>query len=45
MDFYKTENSCKVTITHEMDEIYSEYEELTIKGWNMIFDGLEKTLD
>lgn len=45
VDFYKTENSCKVSINHEMHEIYSEYEELTIKGWNMILDGLEKTLN
>ena len=45
VDFDKLGNGCKISITHEMDEIYSEYEELTIKGWNMIFDGLEKTLN
>lgn len=45
IDFEKTENGCRVLITHEMDDVWSEYEELTIQGWNMIFDGLEKVLN
>lgn len=39
--FEKTDNGCNVHILHEMDDIWSEYEELAIQGWNMIFDGLE----
>lgn len=45
IDFEKTENGCRILITHEMDDVWSEYEELTIQGWNMIFDGFEKVLN
>lgn len=44
INFEKTKRGCKVFITHEMDEVWSEYEDLAISGWNMIFDGLEKLL-
>lgn len=45
IDFEKTENGCRILITHEMDDVWSEYEDLAIGGWNMIFDGLEKVLN
>ncbi|MDG1995712.1 MAG: SRPBCC domain-containing protein [Emcibacteraceae bacterium] len=35
-------NGCIVHITHEMDDIYAEYEESTMEGWTMILNGLEK---
>ncbi|MDG1858408.1 MAG: SRPBCC domain-containing protein [Emcibacteraceae bacterium] len=41
VDIEQCENGCVVNITHEMDDIYSEYEALTIEGWTMIFNGLE----
>lgn len=44
VEFEKTENGCRVSVTHEMDDIWSEYEASAINGWNMIFDGLEKHL-
>lgn len=44
VDFSEEDVGCLVSVTHEMDAIYSEYEENAKSGWNMIFDGLEKTL-
>lgn len=35
-----TENGCLVSITHEMDNIYAEYEASATEGWNMILTGL-----
>ena len=45
LEFNGNDNQSSITVTHEMDDIWSEYEELTIQGWNMIFDGLEKHLN
>ncbi len=45
LEFSKTEAGCMITVTHEMDGIYEEYEELAIGGWNMIFDGLSDILN
>lgn len=42
--FKEKGNGCDVTVIHEMDDIYAEYEESAIGGWTMIFDGLEKQL-
>lgn len=44
VDISETDVGCLVTITHEMDDIYAEYEQSAVEGWNMIFDGLNKTL-
>ncbi|MCC3860767.1 SRPBCC family protein [Pseudemcibacter aquimaris] len=44
VDFETTDEGCRVSVTHEMDDIWSEYEASAIDGWNMIFDGLEKQL-
>ena len=40
VEFSAKENGCVVLITHEMDDIYAEYEASAVEGWNMIFDGL-----
>lgn len=45
IDFEKNGNGCIVTVTHEMDGIWAEYEESAVSGWNMIFDGLNKTIN
>lgn len=42
VDFKENGTGCTVTVTHEMDDIWAEYEQSAIDGWNMIFDGLEK---
>jgi len=44
VEISETENGCMVLVTHEMDDIYAEYEDSATNGWNMIFDGLEKIL-
>jgi len=41
VEISEMENGCAVHITHEMDDIYAEYEANTIEGWTMIFNGLE----
>lgn len=38
--FEACEKGCLVTVTHEMDDIYAEYEASAVEGWTMIFDGL-----
>lgn len=45
IEFDETDGGCMICITHEMDDIYSEYEDLTLEGWKMIFDGLDKILN
>ncbi len=44
IDFSETEKGCILSLTHEMDDIYAEYEESAIQGWNMILAGLAKTI-
>lgn len=44
VELSETESGCMVVVTHEMDDIYAEYEDSAINGWNMIYDGLEKLL-
>ena len=44
IDFERNGRGCIVTVTHEMDDIWSEYEESALSGWNMIFDGLNKNI-
>lgn len=41
VDIEPTDDGCTVHITHEMDNIYAEYEASAIEGWTMIFDGLQ----
>lgn len=38
--FEESEKGCLVTVTHEMDDIFAEYEASAIEGWTMIFEGL-----
>lgn len=42
VDITEKGEGCTVTVTHEMDDIWAEYEDSAVNGWNMIFDGLEK---
>lgn len=44
INFERKGDGCVVTVTHEMDDIWAEYEESAINGWNMIFDGLKNHL-
>lgn len=44
IDFERNGRGCIVTVTHEMDDIWSEYEESALSGWNIIFDGLNKNI-
>ena len=44
VQFSETDKGCMVTVIHEMDGIYEEYEELAKWGWNTIFDGLGNIL-
>jgi uncharacterized protein YndB with AHSA1/START domain len=44
IDFSITSNGCLIKLAHEMDAVWSEYEDLTIEGWTMVFNGLEKHL-
>ncbi|MBL4603429.1 MAG: SRPBCC domain-containing protein [Emcibacteraceae bacterium] len=39
-----TDDGCSLALTHEMDDIYSEYEQSAIEGWNMVLSGLEAVL-
>ncbi len=44
VDFAENGDGCTVTVTHEMDDIWAEFEQSAIDGWNMIFDGLGNQL-
>ncbi|HPF45926.1 MAG: SRPBCC domain-containing protein [Alphaproteobacteria bacterium] len=44
IEFKATEQGCSIILTHEMDDVYAEYEESAINGWTMIFDGLDAIL-
>lgn len=40
-----TDGGCALTLTHEMDPIWSEYTERTRDGWTQILTGLDRALD
>ncbi|MEZ5757083.1 MAG: SRPBCC domain-containing protein [Emcibacteraceae bacterium] len=44
IEFKANGKGCSIILTHEMDDIYAEYEKSAIKGWTMILDGLEAVL-
>jgi len=45
VEISQTAKGCVVSVTHEMDNIYAEYEASATEGWNMIFDGLSKYIN
>lgn len=44
IEFSPTDKGCMINLSHEMDDIWAEYEASAIEGWNMIFDGLSNNI-
>ena len=44
VDIVPVEGGCEVTLTHEMDSAYAEYEEGARAAWAGILDGLAATV-
>jgi uncharacterized protein YndB with AHSA1/START domain len=44
LDFVADGDGCTVTLTHEMDPQWADYEERTRHGWTTILAGLERAL-
>jgi uncharacterized protein YndB with AHSA1/START domain len=44
VEFVSMENSCDVTLSHQMDARWADYIERTKAGWSLILAGLNNTL-
>lgn len=45
IDIASKGDGCTLTLTHEMDPAWAEYEQQTRKGWTMILESLSRTLE